>query len=144
VRQVLAAFPLPSNSPFVNQFFNLFFGGRMKRGPLLDFVTRQCWTTDQSVMAHRFRLAEPFDVRGDLHRVTARTLVLNGDRDLLVSKPSLRALETGLRHVRRAELPGCGHLAPEGMLSGVVGPIRPQGRRVTNQIDSRILWKVDP
>jgi hypothetical protein len=30
---------------------------------------------------------------------------------------------------------------PGGMLSGVVGPVRPQGRRVINQICSRILWR---
>src|SRR5207253_2708031 len=54
--QVLSCFPLPSDNPFVNQFFNLLFGGRDRPGPLFDFVTRQCWSTDQSVMAHRFRL----------------------------------------------------------------------------------------
>jgi 3-oxoadipate enol-lactonase len=111
LRHVLCQFPLPADSPFVNQFFNLFFGGRMKQGPLLSFVTRQCWTTDQGVMAHRFGLVEPFDLRRELARIRARTLVLNGDRDLLVSKPSLQALEQGLHSVRRVDLPGCGHLA---------------------------------
>lgn len=111
VRQVLAAFPLPSNSPFVNQFFNLFFGGRMKQGPLLEFVTRQCWKTDQSVMAHRFKLAESFDLRDELPRIRAKTLLLNGQRDLLVSKASLCELADGLYNVRRTDLPGVGHLA---------------------------------
>lgn len=111
LQQVLNQFPLPSNSPFVNQFFNLFFGGRMKQGPLLSFVTRQCWKTDQSVMAHRFSLVEPFDLRGNLDNISARTLLLAGERDLLVSKPSLQALEDGLPAVRRVDLPGCGHLA---------------------------------
>jgi 3-oxoadipate enol-lactonase len=111
LQKVLYHYPLPSDSPFVNQFFNLFFGGRMKQGPLFSFVTRQCWKTDQSVMAHRFRLVEPFDLREDLHRIQARTLLLNGDRDLLVSRPSLQALEGGLRSVRRVDLPNCGHLA---------------------------------
>src|SRR5206468_6627129 len=45
---VLSCFPLPSDSPFVNQFFNLLFGGRKRPGSLFDFVTRQCWQTDQS------------------------------------------------------------------------------------------------
>ena len=58
---VLSRYPLPEDNPFVNQFFNLFFGSKQKPGPLFDFVTRQCWQTDQSVMAHRFRLAEQVD-----------------------------------------------------------------------------------
>ncbi len=111
LQQVLAHFPLPSDSPFVNQFFNLFFGGRMKQGPLLQFVTRQCWKTDQSVMAYRFGLAESFDLREELASIQAPTLLLNGDRDQLVSKSSLSDLEQGLQHVRRVDLPGCGHLA---------------------------------
>jgi 3-oxoadipate enol-lactonase len=55
---VLSRYPLPVDNPFVNQFFNLFFGRRQQPGPLFDFVTRQCWQTDQSVMAHRFRMVE--------------------------------------------------------------------------------------
>src|SRR5262245_21691738 len=59
---VLSSYPLPSDNAFVNQFFNLLFGGRQNPGPLFQFVTRQCWQTDQSVMAHRFHLAERFNV----------------------------------------------------------------------------------
>ena len=55
---VLSGYPLPSDNPFVNQFFNLLFGSRQKPGALFQFVTRQCWQTDQSVMAHRFELVE--------------------------------------------------------------------------------------
>jgi pimeloyl-ACP methyl ester carboxylesterase len=66
---VLSRYPLPSDNPFVNQFFNLLFGGRQNPGPLFHFVTRQCWQTDQSVMAHRFQLVETFDMRGRLAAV---------------------------------------------------------------------------
>ena len=38
---VLSRYPLPSDSPFVNQFFNLLFGARQEPGPLFEFVTRQ-------------------------------------------------------------------------------------------------------
>src|SRR5262245_45706859 len=44
---VLTRYPLPADNPFVNQFFNLFFGGKQKKGPLFQFVTQQCWQTDQ-------------------------------------------------------------------------------------------------
>src|SRR5437588_2438928 len=86
---VLSRYPLPSDSPFVNQFFNLLFGSRQKPGPLFEFVTQQCWQTDQSVMAHRFRLVESFAMDGRLGRVVAPTLILAGDRDLLTSPRSL-------------------------------------------------------
>src|SRR5207237_2049336 len=89
---VLSRYPLPADNPFVNQFFNLLFGGRQEPGPLFEFVTRQCWRTDQSVMAHRFRLVERFNVLGLLPRIRVPSLVLAGDRDLLVSQRALREL----------------------------------------------------
>lgn len=108
---VLSGYPLPPDNPFINQFFNLLFGGRQKPGPLFQFVTQQCWQTDQSVMAHRFRLAEQFNLAGRLDRIRVPTLALTGDRDLLVSDRSLRELAEGLPHVRLVRLDGCGHLA---------------------------------
>jgi 3-oxoadipate enol-lactonase len=108
---VLSRYPLPTDNPFVNQFFNLLFGGRQKPGPLFEFVTRQCWQTDQSVMAHRFRLVEDLDLSDRLDRIQVPSLILTGERDLLVSERSLQDLCRGLVHTRRVMLPGCGHLA---------------------------------
>ena len=108
---VLTRYPLPADNAFVNQFFNLLFGSRQKPGPLFQFVTRQCWQTDQSVMAHRFRLVEQFDMTGRLDRIRVPTLILAGNRDLLVSKQSLDELETGIADARQVHLRGCGHLA---------------------------------
>jgi len=108
---VLSRYPLPTDNPFVNQFFNLLFGSRQKPGPLFEFVTRRCWQTDQGVMAHRFHLVESFDLTGQLDRVRMPTLVLAGDRDLLVSPQSLQALTEGIPEARLVNLPGCGHLA---------------------------------
>jgi pimeloyl-ACP methyl ester carboxylesterase len=108
---VLSRFPLPEDSPFVNQFFNLLFGGRQKHDSLFDFVTRQIWQTDQSVMAHRFRLVEEFDIEKQLRFIKAPTLVLSGDRDVLVSPKSLMPLVDDISDVHFARLPNCGHLA---------------------------------
>ncbi len=108
---VLSSYPLPSDNAFVNQFFNLLFGGRQRPGPLFQFVTRQCWQTDQSVMAHRFRLAERFRIEGRLDRIRVPSLVLSGERDLLVSPRSLDALHQGILDARLVRLKGCGHLA---------------------------------
>jgi 3-oxoadipate enol-lactonase len=109
-RTVLARYALPADNPFVNQFFNLLFGRRQEPGPLFEFVTRKCWQTDQSVMVHRFRLVEQFDMSDRLGSIRAPTLVLAGERDLLVSSRSLHTLCRGLRRSRLVRLPGCGHL----------------------------------
>src|SRR5262249_53832415 len=108
---VLSRYPLPADNPFVNQFFNLLFGSRQRPGSLFRFVTRQCWQTDQGVMAHRFGLVERFDITGRLDRVRVPALVLAGERDLLVSPKSLAALCGGIADCRQVGLRGCGHLA---------------------------------
>lgn len=125
---VLPRYPLPSDSPFVNQFFNLLFGSRQRPGPLFAFVTRQCWQTDQSVMAHRFRLVEQFDMTGRLDRIRTPTLILAGDRDVLVSEQGLRELSAGIPHAQRVRLRQCGHLAfvtqPQRLAEEVTGFFR--------------------
>jgi pimeloyl-ACP methyl ester carboxylesterase len=108
---VLSRYPLPADNPFVNQFFNLFFGRRQQPGPLFDFVTRQCWQTDQSVMAHRFRMVEEIDFRGRLGSVQAPVLLMAGERDLLVSQQGLAEMGRQLPGSKQVHLPGCGHLA---------------------------------
>lgn len=108
---VLSRYPLPSDSPFVNQFFNLLFGTRQQPGPLFEFVTRQCWQTDQSVMTHRFQLVESFDPGARLRGVRVPTLLMAGDRDLLASPRSVQDLTRSIENAQRVELPGCGHLA---------------------------------
>lgn len=108
---VLARFPLPTDNPFVNQFFNLLLGGKHTPGPVAEFVTRQCWTTDQSMMAHRFRLVEDFDSTGRLERIEAPTLVLAGVKDILASGKALEELRTGIADAKVVRLPRAGHLA---------------------------------
>ena len=108
---VLSRYPLPSDNPFVNQFFNLFFGGKQQPGPLFDFVTWQCWQTDQGVMAQRFNLVERIDFANRLSAVRVPTLALAGERDLFVSALGLKELTDGLPRARSVQLPDCGHLA---------------------------------
>ena len=108
---VLARYPLPTDNPFVNQFFNLLFGGRQKPGPLVEFVTRRCWQTDQSVMAYRFKLVEELDLHDRLERIRVPTLVLSAERDVLVSDRSMKELCTGIAQTKLVRLQRCGHLA---------------------------------
>ncbi len=127
---VLSRIPLPSDSPFINQFFNLLFAGDQKSQPLFRFVVRQCWKTDQSVMAHRFQLAEQFDIGPRLDQIQAPTLILAGDRDLLVSKSSLDKLHDGIEEADLVSLTGAGHL-------GFVTQPQKVGREVVRFLKSR-------
>ena len=130
---VLSCYPLPNDNAFVNQFFNLLFGGRHNPGPLFEFVTRQCWQTDQSVMAHRFHLAERFNLVDRLHRIRVPSLILSGERDLLVSSESVQALHEGIRNARLVSLKRCGHLAfatqPRRIADEVHGFLQPLEER---------------
>ncbi len=110
-KTVLNRFPLPADNPFVNQFFNLLFGAPQKQDALFDFVTRQCWQTDQSVMAHRFLLVESFNLDSRLHRIRVPTLIMNGQRDVLVSRQTMQDLCDGIGGATLLRLPSCGHLA---------------------------------
>ena len=108
---VLSRFPLPADSPFVNQFFNLLFGCPQKKDALFDFVTRKIWSTDQSMMAHRFHLVESFNMDHRLKRIRVPTLILAGERDVLVSQRSLAELQEGIDQAELLRLKNCGHLA---------------------------------
>lgn len=107
---VLCRIPLPTDSPFINQFFNLLFGGKMKSGKLVRFVTQQCWKTDQCVMAHRFQMIESFDIADRLHNIKSPTLILAGDRDVLVSRGNTELLRRGIAKAQLRNFAGSGHL----------------------------------
>jgi len=74
-------------------------------------VTRQIWQTDQSMMAHRFQLVETFDINHRLGRIRVPTLILAGDKDVLVTPRTLNELAEGIANAQLKRLPRCGHLA---------------------------------
>jgi pimeloyl-ACP methyl ester carboxylesterase len=108
---VLSRYHLPDDNPFVNQFFNLFFGGKQAPGPLFEFVTRQCWQTDQGIMAHRFALVENVELAALLEQVRVPALVMAGARDLLVSGSGLEEMQRRLPRGRVVRISKAGHLA---------------------------------
>jgi pimeloyl-ACP methyl ester carboxylesterase len=79
---------------------------------MFEFVTRLCWQTDQSVMAHRFRLVETFNLDDKLDRIRVPTLIVNGQRDVLVSQRTMQDLCSGIDNAELVRLPKAGHLAP--------------------------------
>jgi pimeloyl-ACP methyl ester carboxylesterase len=109
--RVLNGYPLPTDDPFINQFFNLFLGSKDRPEETFRFVSRTCWQTDQAVMAQRFRLAEQSHLGPRLERVRVPTLVVGGDRDVLVSPANVTELCRSLPNARRASLTGAGHFA---------------------------------
>lgn len=109
-RRVLERFPLPTNSQFVNQFFNLLHGTRPEPGPLAEFVVQRCWETDQAVMAGRLRALEAYDVSARLDRIDVPALVLAGDLDVVVRPERQRQLARALPAGRFRLIPNAGHI----------------------------------
>jgi pimeloyl-ACP methyl ester carboxylesterase len=109
-RRVLERYALPYDNRFLNQFFNLLHGKKPEPGPLVDFVVRQCWETDQAVMAARLRALETFDVSDRLWRIDVPTLVLAGTRDAIVPPDRQRALAAAIAGARFQTLPDAGHI----------------------------------
>ncbi len=109
-RRVLERFPLPGDNPFVNQFFNLFHGGKPGPGPLPRFIVERCWETDQGVMARRLAMLEGFDVTDRLWRVEAPTLILAGTRDVVVPPGRQKALAGAIAGARFESIEDAGHV----------------------------------
>ena len=109
-RRVLERYPLPGDNRFLNQFFNLLHGCKPEPGPLVDFVIRRCWETDQAVMAARLRALEAFDVADRLWRIDVPMLVLAGSRDVIVPADRQRSLAAAIGGARFETLPDAGHI----------------------------------
>ena len=109
-RRVLERFPLPADNQFVNQFFNLFHGGKPEPGPMPRFVVERCWETDQGVMARRLAMLEGFDVTDRLWRLDAPTLVVGGTRDVVVPAARQKALASSIPGGRFESIEGAGHV----------------------------------
>jgi len=109
-RRVLERFPLPGDNPFVNQFFNLFHGGKPVVGPMPRFLVERCWETDQGVMARRLAMLEGFDVSDRLWRIDAPTLIMAGTRDVVVPPARQKALASTIGGARFEPIQDAGHV----------------------------------
>jgi proline iminopeptidase len=52
---------------------------------------------------------ETFDVRPELGKITAPTLVITGEEDFITGPPSAREIAAGIEHAETVLLPGTGH-----------------------------------
>jgi pimeloyl-ACP methyl ester carboxylesterase len=109
-RRACERFPLPRDSRFLNQFFNLLHGGRPEPGPLVDFIVERCWQTDQSVVAHRIAGLEGFDVSDRLWQIDVPTLVLAGSRDVVIPPSRQRVLAESIAGASFVQVEGAGHV----------------------------------
>jgi pimeloyl-ACP methyl ester carboxylesterase len=109
-RRALERFPLPSDNPFINQFFHLLYGAKPEPSPLVDFVVDRIWETDQRIMAQRLAQLESFDVSDRLWRIDAPTLVLAGARDVIVPVARQRAMSEGISGARFELIANAGHV----------------------------------
>jgi len=108
---VLSSYPLPKDCAFFNQFFNLLFGCKAS-GSQFEHATRTCWQTDQSVMSHRLRLLRRLSFQNLLPDICVPTLVVGGEKDILISKKNSLELANALPYGRQTVISRAGHLAP--------------------------------
>jgi 3-oxoadipate enol-lactonase len=109
-RRVLERYPLPNDSPFLNQFFHLLYGKKPEPGPLVDFVIERIWETGQGVMARRLAQLESFDVSDRLWRIDVPTMVLAGGRDVIIPASRQRALADSIAGAQFEVVPDAGHI----------------------------------
>jgi len=129
--RVLQRFPLPSDNPFVNQFFNLFHGGKPDSASMARFVVERCWETDQGLMARRLAMLESFDVSDRLWRLESPTLVLGGSRDVVTPADRQKALAASIAGASFESIDGAGHvgfLTHSAQVSQSVGRLCRGGR----------------
>lgn len=107
---ILPRFPLQS-SPCLDPFFNLLVGSNWPDQEMVRRMARQCWRTDQGVIAQRYQLVENIDFRNHFESISLPVLALRGDRDVLVSKSAWTGLGEGLPRGRLRSIVGAGHLA---------------------------------
>jgi pimeloyl-ACP methyl ester carboxylesterase len=71
------------------------------------------------------------DRTAQLGRITAPTLVINGDRDLMVAETGGFATVEAIRGAQHVVIPGMGHHMPESLAETITGYIAQHAARVT-------------
>lgn len=108
--RVLDNYPLPVDSPFINQFLNLLYAKKPEPGPQTDFVVSRIWETPQAVIARRLARLEQFDVADRLWRIDAPTLILAGSGDVIIPASRQKQLARGISGARFESVAGAGHI----------------------------------
>lgn len=127
---VLERYPLPANSPFLNQFLNLLYGTKPEPGPRTEFVVDSIWATPQAVMAQRLRQLQQFDISDRLWRIDVPTLVLAGAKDAIIPARRQQGLAQKISGARFESIEGAGHIGFVTHADAVVRQVRDHLQRV--------------
>lgn len=111
VRSILQRMRLPTDSYFINQFLAVLLGRAPKPEDRFDAIVQQIWTTDQSTMARRIEQLNEFDVSDHLWTVDVPTLVIAGEKDVVVPVPQAEELANALPNAELHKISDAGHLA---------------------------------
>ncbi|MFF1647516.1 4-carboxymuconolactone decarboxylase [Streptomyces sp. NPDC058240] len=79
---------------------------------IVEWAVQMVRTTDPGCYIAACEALAAFDVRGELGRITAPTLVLVGAEDRVTGPGDARTLVAGIPDARLALVPGAAHLAP--------------------------------
>ncbi len=109
--QVLTRFPLAQANPFLRQVFTMLLGGANVPERLLGFAIKQIWTTDQAIIAQRFRSVARLELAKEIEGLAVPSLLLTGNRDIIVTKSSIAELAGSLSNCQLQTISGGGHLA---------------------------------
>lgn len=110
-KKVLDRVMLSDKSPFLDQFFRMLTAQRTFERYGLDFITEQCWSTDQAVMAHRFSLIESYDITDRMDRLEMPVLALAAELDLLVPPSEHHSWINSVPTAELRSIAGAGHFA---------------------------------
>lgn len=130
VRRVLENHPLPTDSPFINQFLNLLYAKKPEPGPKTDRVVSRVWETPQAVIARRLAGLEHFDVSDRLWLVDVPTLVLAGSGDVIIPASRQKRLAQEISGARFQSVEGAGHIAFVTHADAMAAQVREHLQRV--------------
>jgi pimeloyl-ACP methyl ester carboxylesterase len=78
---------------------------------LRRFGLKSTGTSSVRALAHRALIVQDLDLRGILSEIQQPILIINGDRDAVVSRRCQAELLDGLPNAASVEIPNCGHMA---------------------------------
>lgn len=112
VQRLFDRIPVPSDSPFINQFFRVLMGESWEDRSDFDLIVQRFWKTDQWTISHRMNLLNDLDLDPWLESIHTPALVLHAEHDVFVSAADAlnlaRLIPNGEYHLLR----GAGHFGP--------------------------------
>jgi pimeloyl-ACP methyl ester carboxylesterase len=113
---------LPLRESWQRRFDAPYFAGLPPE--LWDFQVANCGAAPVCAMAHRACLLAALDLRPILSQIQHPILLLQGDRDKVISQATAEELAHGLPHADRLEFSGAGHCMQYTHAAGMAEALR--------------------